>query len=140
MGSSPFHDRPFSPKPKKQKVELPADIFSDVDPFLDLDDATVTGIQPDSLVPVHMPECSEDTDSLAHSMDPSFTKFPLSAKSGYSYGTSTLTQSVSTRSQLFILCVILNVRWQVERAVYVKFGALLLTGIALSLHRFLVRL
>ncbi|XP_024380465.1 zinc finger protein CONSTANS-LIKE 3 [Physcomitrium patens] len=96
---SPFRARPFSPKLKKQKVDLAADIFSDVDPFLELDDATVTGIQPDSLVPVHIPEGSEDSPSLAHSMEPSFTTdFHLSEKSGYSFGTSTLTHSISCSS------------------------------------------
>jgi hypothetical protein len=97
---SPSRERPFSPKnQKKQKIELPTDIFSDMDPFLDLDDATITGIQPDSLVPVHIPEGSEDTASLSPSMEPSFaTDFPLSEKSGYSYGTSTLTHSVSCSS------------------------------------------
>jgi len=70
-----------------------------VDPFLDLDDATVTGVQPDSLVPVHMPEGSEDTASLSASIEPSFsTDFPLTEKSGYSYGTSTLTHSISCSS------------------------------------------
>ncbi|KAG0562149.1 hypothetical protein KC19_9G121400 [Ceratodon purpureus] len=98
--TSPFRERPFSPKPqKKQKIELHGDIFSDVDPFLDLDDATVTGIQPDSIVPVHIPEGSEDTASLSPSMEPSFTTdFPLSEKSGYSYGTSTITHSISCSS------------------------------------------
>ena len=70
-----------------------------MDPFLDLDDATVTGIQPDSIVPVHIPEGSEDTASLSPSMEPSFTTdFPLSEKSGYSYGTSTITHSVKSHS------------------------------------------
>jgi len=81
---------PASPKlpQKKQKIEIPADIFSDVDPFLDLDDAAVTGIQPDSLVPVLIPECSEDT------LEPSFaSEFD---KSGFSYGTNpALSHSVS---------------------------------------------
>lgn len=99
--TSPFRERPFSPKPlKKQKIELPIHIFSDVDPFLDLDDATVTGIQPDNLVPVHLPQGSEDTAS----MEPSFANdFPLSEKSGYSYGTSVLTHSVRSTSHTLIM-------------------------------------
>lgn len=101
----------FSPltKPQKSmpKLETLADSFSDVDPFLDLDgDAALTGIRPDSLVPVHIPEGSEDTASLAQSAEPSFpddAAFPLKGSHNYSCGTSSLTHSVSHAKTLRLL-------------------------------------
>lgn len=91
----PFRERPFSPKLKKLKVEQAADIYSDVDPFLVLDGGNGTGFQPDSMVPVHIPEGPDDSPSLANSTAPSSAiNFRASQKSGCSYGTSTLTHSV----------------------------------------------
>nr|CAI64585.1 CONSTANS-like 3 [Physcomitrium patens] len=95
----PFRERPFSPKLKKLKVEQAADIYSDVDPFLVLDGGNGTGFQPDSLVPVHIPEGPDDSPSLANSTAPSSAiNFRASQKSGCSYGTSTLTHSMSCSS------------------------------------------
>jgi hypothetical protein len=106
---------PFSPaKPLKvQKLETLSDIFSDVDPFLDLDAAAVAGLQPDSLVPVHVREGSEDTAALLQSVEPSFStdaSFPLKGENIHpnscSYGTSTVTHSVSPAARFLQLSLL----------------------------------
>ncbi|KAL2609603.1 hypothetical protein R1flu_028176 [Riccia fluitans] len=85
---------------KSSKVEINAgDLFSDVDPYLDLDYATVVGANPnmgaDSLVPVHNDHPTHSSPSMSTGSGSFETE--AVCKPGYGYESS-LTHSMSSSS------------------------------------------
>jgi hypothetical protein len=106
---SPYIECDYSPKLLKDKLKTEAelqeeeDLFSDVDPYLDLDYAAAMGgsttqVRADSLVPVHNPDGPRQP-SLIHlqSQVASFIS-DLSEKNGYNHCTSSLSYSISSSS------------------------------------------
>lgn len=105
--SSSYLERQYSAKSQKEKFKTKAelyeaaDLFPDVDPYLDLDYAAAMGgsttqVRADSLVPVHNPDGPRQP-SLIHlqSQVASFIS-DLSEKNGYNHCTSSLSYSVSS--------------------------------------------
>jgi hypothetical protein len=106
---SPYIECHYSPKLHKDKLKTEAelqeeeDLFSDVDPYLDLDYAAAMGgattqVRADSLVPVHNPD-SPHQPSIIHlqSQVASFIS-DSSEKNGYNHCTSSLSYSISSSS------------------------------------------
>jgi hypothetical protein len=104
---SPYIECDYNPKLHKDKLITEAelqeeeDLFSDVDPYLDLDYAAAMGgattqVRADSLVPVHNNPDGPHQPSLIHlqSQVASFIS-DLSEKNGYNHCTSSLSYSVS---------------------------------------------
>jgi hypothetical protein len=104
---SPYIECHYSPKLHKDKLKTEAelqeeeDLFSDVDPYLDLDYAAAMGgattqVRADSLVPVNNPD-SPHQPSIIHlqSQVASFIS-DSSEKNGYNHCTSSLSYSVSS--------------------------------------------
>ncbi|CAK9213703.1 unnamed protein product [Sphagnum troendelagicum] len=91
------------PNLKRPELQEEEDLFSDVDPYLDLDYAAAMGgsttqVRADSLVPVHNPDGPRQP-SLIHlqSQAASFIS-DLSEKNGYKHCTSSLSYSISSSS------------------------------------------
>jgi hypothetical protein len=129
---SPYIECDYSPKLHKDKLKTEAelqeeeDLFSDVDPYLDLDYAAAMGgsttqVRADSLVPVHNPDGPRQP-SLIHlqSQVASFIS-DLSEKNGYNHCTSSLSYSVSSNFTA-VSCRYWKVEIEVE--IYGKLGLL----------------
>lgn len=100
---SPFLELQFGTKSQKEKskakIELPADLFLDVDPYLDLDYAAAMGAPPggaDSLVPVHVSDCPQSSPTLIQSLASSFDiESTVPHRNGYCFASPSLSHSVS---------------------------------------------
>jgi hypothetical protein len=107
--SSSYLERQYSAKSQKEKFKTKAELyeaaelFPDVDPYLDLDYAAAMGdattqVGADSLVPVHNSSSTADNPgqpSLIHAQSHVTSYSELPQNNGYNHGASSLSHSVS---------------------------------------------